>query len=196
MLNRPVFVSILGGILLVAAGCASTPPKAQTTRAPVRIQTPPPMPAAPAEVQPAQPGSGYAWIPGHYEWRSSERTYVWVPGTWMVAPPDQTWVPGHWETRSNGSAWVQSHWQPTVAAGSLAASPPPMPAPPAETRPAQPGSGYVWIPGRYEWRSAERNYVWVPGNWTVAPSGYTWVPGRWENRPEGNVWVNGHWQRS
>src|SRR5881628_1689258 len=76
MSHCSVRVAILGGLLLVVAGCASG-----------RVaQPPPPMPAAPAEVQTPQPGPNYVWLPGHYEWRKSERTYAWVPGGWVVPP--------------------------------------------------------------------------------------------------------------
>ncbi len=69
-----------------------------------------------------------------------------------------------------------------------------MPAPPVETRTAQPGPQYTWIPGHYEWHRSEQRYVWVPGKWIVPPAGYVWVPGRWETRPEGAVWVDSHWR--
>ena len=143
----PHRVLILGGILLVAAGCASSPPRAQAPR----MQPPPPVPTAPAEVQTAQPGPGYVWIPGHYEWRAADRTYVWAPGSWIVPPVGQTRVPGHWETRSNGNVWVSSRWQ-GAASPPLTQPPPPVPTAPAEVRTAQPGPGYVWFPGHYEWR--------------------------------------------
>jgi WXXGXW repeat (2 copies) len=104
MSQRYARVAILGGLLLVVTGCTSAPPVTQT-------QAPPPMPAAPTEVQPAQPGPNYTWIPGHYEWRQSERTYVWVPGSWAVQPAGYVWVPGHWERRPEGSVWLESHWQ-------------------------------------------------------------------------------------
>ena len=191
MSKCPTRVLILGGILLVMAGCASSPPRVETPR----VQLPPPVPAAPAEVRSAQPGSAYVWIPGHYEWRSADRTYVWVPGTWIVPPAGQTWAPGHWENRPNGSVWVSSRWR-AATSPPLPLTPPPVPAEPAEVRTAQPGAGYVWIPGRYEWQAADRRYVWVPGTWIVPPPGYTWVPGRWETRPEGTVWVNSRWQRT
>jgi hypothetical protein len=191
MSNYAGRMTILGGILLLMAGCASSPKTAQVPR----TQPPPAMPAAPAEVRSAQPGADYVWIPGHYEWRAADRNYVWVPGSWIVPPRDQTWVPGHWETRSTGRVWVKSHWQAT-ASPPLAQAAPPMPAPPAEVRTAQPGSDYVWIPGRYEWRASDRKYVWVPGTWIVPPPGYVFVPGRWETRSDGTVWVHGRWQRA
>jgi hypothetical protein len=199
MCRRPTGVAILGGLLLVAAGCASSRPPArpvvQTPPPRLVVQAPPPMPAAPAEARTAQPGPNYVWIPGYYDWRPADRTYVWLPGKWIVAPDGQTWVPGHWETRRDGSRWVGGHWQATVQAVQTQ-PPPPMPAPPAEVRMAQPGAHYIWIPGHYEWRATDRTYVWVPGNWSVPPAGYTWVPGRWESRPEGNVWIQSHWQRT
>jgi|RhiMetdeSRZDD1v2_1073273.scaffolds.fasta_scaffold78188_4 hypothetical protein len=102
MSHRYARVALVGLLLLVAAGCATTPRAAQA---------PPPMPAAPAEIQTAQPATGYIGIPGRYEWRAPERTYVWVPGHWTVPPPGYTWVPGHWEVRPEGSVWVESRWQ-------------------------------------------------------------------------------------
>jgi hypothetical protein len=91
------------GLLLAVAGCSFGPPYAQTA--------PPPMPAAPAEVRPAQPASNYVWVPGHYTWRPSDRAYVWVPGHWAVPPEGHVWVPGHWQTQAGGSVWVDGRWE-------------------------------------------------------------------------------------
>jgi WXXGXW repeat (2 copies) len=90
-------------MLLTAAGCSLGPPYAQTA--------PPPMPAAPAEVRPAQPAPNYVWLPGYYTWRASDRAYVWVPGHWAVPPDGHVWVPGHWQTQSSGYTWVDGRWE-------------------------------------------------------------------------------------
>ena len=75
-------------------------------------------------------------------------------------------------------------------------APPPQPAAPVETVPAQPGPNYVWVPGAYTWQPASRAYVWVPGHWTIPPRGYVWVPGHWETHTSGNQWVDGYWRQN
>jgi hypothetical protein len=101
---RFVRASIVVSLLVAAAGCYSG-------SRPVSHVPPPPMPAAQAEVMPASPGPGYIWIPGHWTWRPSDRTYAWVPGHWTVPPSGGVWVPGHWESRADGYVWVDSHWR-------------------------------------------------------------------------------------
>ena len=63
----------------------------------------------------------------------------------------------------------------------VANSPPP--APLVETRPAAPGTGYVWYDGY--WTSRNGQYEWVPGHWEVARTGYTRTPRRWESEGQG-----------
>ncbi len=93
---------VLAGLLVALVGCSAAP----------RVATaPPPVPAAPVEVQTPQPAPNYVWVPGHWEWRESDRTYVWVPGTWAVPPAGYSWVPGHWETKAGGYSWVEGHWK-------------------------------------------------------------------------------------
>jgi|SRR5580658_7319328 hypothetical protein len=69
-------------------------------------------------------------------------------------------------------------------------------APPAavvETRPAAPGTGYVWIDGYQNWNGSA--YVWVPGRWELPPrANARWVAHRWVHRNGGYVMVEGHWR--
>jgi len=66
-------------------------------------------------------------------------------------------------------------------------------APPAvvvDTVPAQPGPGYVWVGGYWQWDGA--HYVWVPGRW-VRHAG-AWCGGHWRHVPgSGWYWDPGHW---
>ena len=74
-------------------------------------------------------------------------------------------------------------------------APPPMPAAPAEVRTPQPAPNYIWVPGYYTWRAADRAYVWVPGHWAVPPDGFVWVPGHWQTQAGGYTWIDGRWER-
>ena len=67
------------------------------------------------------------------------------------------------------------------------------PAPIVETRPATPGSGYVWISGYHNWNGSA--YVWVPGRWERPPhAGQHWVAHHWVHRHNGYVLVEGRWR--
>jgi hypothetical protein len=64
------------------------------------------------------------------------------------------------------------------------------PPPPAETEPAMPGPGYVWVGGYYQWNGDD--YVWVPGHF-VQHAG-TWCAGQWRHdEQQGWYFVPGHW---
>jgi hypothetical protein len=84
------------------------------------------MPPAPQEANPASPGPGYSWVPGHYEWTNDQ--WVWQPGTWRIGtirpmpgaivetpgtPPGNTarWVPGYWTVVGNDWVWVRGQWR-------------------------------------------------------------------------------------
>lgn len=67
----------------------------------------------------------------------------------------------------------------------------PPPAPRAESRPASPGPGLVWVPGHYmpvkgEWR-------WVRGEWAgPATPASVWIQGQYD--AEKKTWSPGYWQ--
>jgi hypothetical protein len=73
---------------------------------------------------------------------------------------------------------------------SVALSPP---APVVETIPPPPAPGTVWTPGYWSWNGVE--YVWVPGQYVVAPfPGAVWIGGRWVARGHHWTWVDGRWR--
>jgi YXWGXW repeat-containing protein len=69
-------------------------------------EAPPPLPDY---QQPPDPGDGYIWTPGY--WNYASTGYYWVPGAW-VAPPYQgaLWTPGYWANTSGRYAFHPGHW--------------------------------------------------------------------------------------
>jgi WXXGXW repeat (2 copies) len=68
-----------------------------------------PPPPLPDYQQPTDPGDGYIWTPGYWNYASSG--YYWVPGAW-VAPPYQgaLWTPGYWAASAGRYAFHPGHW--------------------------------------------------------------------------------------
>lgn len=67
-------------------------------------------PAPIVEPVPSVPGRGYVWQPGYWSWNGVQ--WVWVPGTYVVAPyPGAAWVGGHWVPSHRGWVWVDGHWR-------------------------------------------------------------------------------------
>ncbi|MGH7592612.1 MAG: YXWGXW repeat-containing protein [Gemmatimonadales bacterium] len=74
----------------------------------VVVRRPPP---ERVEVVGVAPGSGLAWIPGHYAWQGDD--YVWLAGRWERPPQAsyRRWAPGHWVHARNGWYWVDGRWR-------------------------------------------------------------------------------------
>ena len=73
---------------------------------------------------------------------------------------------------------------------SVALTPPP---PIVETVPPPPALGEVWTPGYWSWNGVK--YVWVPGQYVVAPyPGAVWIGGKWARRGDRWTWVDGRWR--
>ena len=72
----------------------------------IGVTPPPPY----TEVMTAAPGRGFAWMPGHWEWRLRE--YAWVPGGWIEIPPGYSaYLPGHWAHDPYGWFWIEARWR-------------------------------------------------------------------------------------
>ena len=68
-----------------------------------------PPPALPDYQQPPDPGDGYIWTPGYWNYASSG--YYWVPGAWVAPPyPGALWTPGYWGSNSGRYAFHPGHW--------------------------------------------------------------------------------------
>jgi hypothetical protein len=51
-------------------------------------------------------------------------------------------------------------------------------------------AGFVWIPGRWDWRG---KWEWVAGHWERERAGKSWRDGRWEKKDSHWVYVAGEW---
>jgi hypothetical protein len=54
-------------------------------------------------------------------------------------------------------------------------------------------SGYVWIPGYWNWVGGR--HEWVPGYWHAPRAGYHWVGHVWVRQGDGWRMRPGHWER-
>ncbi len=73
-----------------------------------------------------------------------------------------------------------------------------VPPPPlrAEVVVVQPGPGYVWVPGYWDWDAPRGEYLWIAGAWTRPPHRHAvWVGPRWERRGRESFFLRGHWRR-
>lgn len=65
----------------------------------------------------------------------------------------------------------------------------------AEVAIASPGSGYLWVPGYWDWAPVRAEWVWVPGVWERPPHARAvWVAPRYHHRRGRWVYERGHWR--
>lgn len=89
-------------LLLAGAGTAAGVAAAQ-----VYVRVGPPRPVFERR-PPMRPG--YVWQPGYHRWDGHH--YVWVPGTYVVAPrPGAVWVAGRWRHSHRGYIWEDGRWR-------------------------------------------------------------------------------------
>ena len=80
------------------------------TPAVVAPQPPPPLPVY---QQPVDPGDGYIWTPGY--WNYASAGYFWVPGVWVQAPYEGAlWTPGYWGWTHNHYGFFHGYWGPHI----------------------------------------------------------------------------------
>jgi len=176
-------------------------PRTRADRVYSRQQPPAPIAERPAGVR---PGRRAQWVPGYWDWDTEQNQFVWVGGTWQVAPPGSIWVAGRWRRDDGGWYRVPGFWsRRRELQGALnndaAASQPswratgPPADHPADTPAAAPGPDFFFIPGHYT-PDGDR-LAWKPGFWARLQPGWDWVPARWVRRPAGWEFRAGHWIR-
>jgi hypothetical protein len=146
------------------------------------------------------------WVPGYWDWDQAQNDFVWVGGTWQVAPAGSMWVAGRWMRDSEGWYRVPGFWSRRRDAGarpaSSVSSAPESPAwrrsgPPTDhpdDSPAvAPGPDYFYIAGQYV--PDGENVTWKPGFWARVQPGWDWVPSRWVRRSDGWNFRPGSWVR-
>jgi len=75
----------------------------------------------------------------------------------------------------------------TSGAGTYPTSAPP----PPRTESYGTRAGFVWQPGRWDWRGGQ--YQWVDGHWERERANQAWIAGRWELQGNYYVWIEGRW---
>ncbi len=76
----------------------------------VAVQSVPPQPPPPAELQTAQPTPSAVWIYGFYDFDGYR--YLWVPGHWEIPPPNTvSFVRPHWRYRGGSYVYVRGYWR-------------------------------------------------------------------------------------
>jgi hypothetical protein len=74
---------------------------------------PDPPPALPDYDQPPDPGDGYIWTPGY--WNYASAGYYWVPGVWVQAPYEGAlWTPGYWGSVGGHYGFFHGYWGPHI----------------------------------------------------------------------------------
>jgi len=72
-----------------------------------------PPPQLPEYQQPVDPGDGYIWTPGYWNYASSG--YYWVPGVWVQAPyQGALWTPGYWGRTHGHYGFFHGYWGPHI----------------------------------------------------------------------------------
>jgi len=76
---------------------------------PPAATAPDPPPALPDYQQPEDPGDGYIWTPGY--WNYASAGYYWVPGVWVQAPYQEAlWTPSYWGYANNHYEFFRGYW--------------------------------------------------------------------------------------
>ena len=74
---------------------------------------PEPPPALPDYQQPPDPGDGYEWTPGY--WNYASAGYYWVPGVWVQAPyVGALWTPPYWGWVGGHYGFFHGYWGPHI----------------------------------------------------------------------------------
>jgi hypothetical protein len=76
----------------------------------VTVESVPPPPPQPYELQTAQPTASAVWVVGFYDWNGYQ--YNWVPGHWEIPPPNAVaFVRPHWRYRGGTYVYIRGYWR-------------------------------------------------------------------------------------
>ncbi|MEO6772218.1 MAG: IPT/TIG domain-containing protein [Kofleriaceae bacterium] len=196
--------SLLSFVLASAAsaGIAYAQPAVRDHRAPPPPppahhddRRPPPMANGPTEAPPAPreerqaARAGFAWIAGRWEWKGK---WEWTAGHWERERAGKQWHSGHWDHNGTSWSWSEGSWMD----GGGAVPPPndhhPHQAPPPpRAEAAMVKAGFVWLPGRWDWKNDQ--WAWLDGHWERERAGKKWRAPQWQNQSNSWVLVEGEW---
>ena len=135
------------------------------------------------------------WIPGYWSWSKIYDRYVWLSGTWRLAPPGHEWIHGKWKKFDEGWVWLSGFWSSHDEKDlSYINRPPPDNA--DEDVKDPPGSDYFWLPGHWRYDSDKDDFTWYMGRWQEFDKKWQYVPARYIWREKGYVFIEGFWDWS
>ena len=162
-------------------------------RNPKRVEQAPPPPLSERPgIEP--PSASAEWIEGYWEWDTSRNDFVWVTGTWRVAPPGRFWVNGYWKRDDKGWFRVPGFWSERKTDRLDYRKDGPPHDHPDDEPGDPPNADCFFIPGQYY--PDGDGVVWKKGYWTKAQPGWSWVPAQWVRQPDGWVFQEGYWDRT
>ncbi len=132
--------------------------------------------------------SAYQWVGGYWGWEPDEERFIWISGTWRLAPENMVWSPGYWVEVEGGHTWVSGSWVKEGEVYLMAQIPPDS----REENPGEPPSAqHFWVPGH--WIENQGGFSWKPGFWSRAYAGRVWIPFRYIWTPQGYLVAKGYW---
>jgi hypothetical protein len=135
------------------------------------------------------PRPGFVYIPGRWDWK--DHRWAWMPGRWEKERAGKHWRPARWELRGKEYALVEGDWEDGGAVGVVVGIGPLEPPPKPREEKFAPRPGFVYIPGRWDWR--DKKWEWMPGRWEKERAHKKWRPARWELRDKQYALVEGDW---
>lgn len=131
---------------------------------------------------------GFVFVRGQWEWDEWKDEWVWQPGHWERERRGKRWRDHRWENQGGEWVRVDGGWDDDdFDADDFPTAEPPRP----RDEVIAPRAGFVWIPGRWEWR--RRQWQWVDGRWEAERVGSRFTPGRWEYVSGRWRWTDGRW---
>jgi hypothetical protein len=130
--------------------------------------------------------AGFVWVPGNWDWKNGK--WEWIAGRWERVRAGKQWREPRWERKGDYWELVAGAWIDAGPAG--LDYPTEAPPSPREERIAA-RAGFVWIPGRWEWKN--RKWEWTAGRWERERAGKKFREGRWERQGDRWVYLDGDW---
>jgi hypothetical protein len=140
------------------------------------------------------PNEKAQWIEGYWDWDLAKGDFVWVTGTWRVAPPGRLWVNSYWKRDEKGWFRVPGFWSDRKTERIDYRKTGPPADRPDENVGESPGADHFYVPG--VWVPDGDGVAWRKGFWAKAQTSWSWVPAQWIRQPEGWVFQEGFWDRT
>ena len=149
-------------------------------------------PPAPRYESVPAPRDGYVWAPGF--WNYEGNRHVWTAGHWESARQGYQFQRAEWQRdndgwRLNRGGWQQVDEQRGGYDTMIRIAPPE----PRYERVPRARSGYVWVPGYWNWRG--HRHEWVRGTWMRERPGYVYQQPRWIQRDGQWYMEQGRWDQ-